>query len=188
LYVVDLSNPTDPYILGELEVSGYSDYLFPLSENLLLGVGKEAIADGSVGDGRAAWYQGVKLSLIDISNPGAPVEADRRIIGKRGTDATVLHNHHGIALQTRSEGTRVALPVALHDTPSRYRTGQPSDYYDWTRTELQTFDIDWGQKTIRNRSSLVAPKPQGSIQDHRGLLWNEQTHYYIGNEWLSAPW
>lgn len=188
LYVVDLSNPTDPYILGELEVSGYSDYLFPLSDNLLLGVGKEAIADGGVGDGRAAWYQGVKLSLIDISNPSAPVEADRRIIGKRGTDATVLHNHHGIALQTRSDGTRVALPVALHDTPSRYHSGQPSDYYEWTSNELQTFDIDWSQKTIRSRSPLVAPKPQRDIQDHRSVLWHEQIHYYTGNEWLSAPW
>ena len=100
LYVLDLSDPADPKVAGELEVDGYSDYLFPLSENLLLGVGKDAISDGASGDGRFAWYQGVKVSLIDVSDPARPREAARSIIGRRGTDATVLRDHHGIALQT----------------------------------------------------------------------------------------
>jgi len=37
LYVLDLSNPKDPFIAGELKVDGYSDYLHPITENLLLG-------------------------------------------------------------------------------------------------------------------------------------------------------
>ena len=99
LYILDLSEPTDPKILGSLEVSGYSDYLFPLNDGLLLGVGKDAISDGLSGDGRMGWYQGVKVALIDVSQCSKPLEVDRLIIGKRGTDATVLQDHHGIAIQ-----------------------------------------------------------------------------------------
>jgi hypothetical protein len=87
LYILDLSDPANPKVAGELEVSGYSDYLFPLSENLLLGVGKDAISDGSSGDGRFAWYQGVKVSLIDVSDPARPREAARHVIGRRATSS-----------------------------------------------------------------------------------------------------
>jgi hypothetical protein len=188
LYIIDLSNPADPQILGELEVSGYSDYLFTLSDNLLLGVGKEAIADGSAGDGRAAWYQGVKLSLIDLSNPNKPVEAARSIIGQRGTDATVLHNHHGIALQTRPGSVRVSLPISLRDTPSSYASGKPWDYYSFTRNELQKFEIDLNTKTLNARTPLVSKGNERDISNDRSVLWNDQVHYYMGNDWLSAPW
>lgn len=77
LYVLNLADPADPRVAGELQVSGYSDYLFPLTDTLLLGVGKDAVSDNSAGDGRFAWYQGVKLALIDVSNPAQPREAAR---------------------------------------------------------------------------------------------------------------
>ena len=77
LYVLDLSDPTDPRVAGELEISGYSDYLFPLSERYLLGIGKDALSDGSAGDGRFAWYQGVKVSVIDVADPAKPLEVAR---------------------------------------------------------------------------------------------------------------
>jgi len=188
LYIVDLTDPTDPQILGELEISGYSDYLFPLSETLLLGVGKEAIADGGTGDGRSAWYQGVKLSLIDISNPTQPVEADRSVIGKRGTNATVLHDHHGIALQMRTGSVRVSLPVALHDSPNQYTTGKPNDYYAFTRNELQKWEINLNSKTLNARTPLISKGAERNISHDRSVLWNNQVHYYTGNDWISAPW
>lgn len=188
LYIVDLTDPTDPQVLGELEVSGYSDYLFPLSDTLLMGVGKEAISDGGTGDGRSAWYQGVKLSLIDISNPAKPVEADRSVIGKRGTDATVLHDHHGIALQMRTGTTRFSLPVALHDSPGQYTTGKPNDYYAFTRNELQKWEVDLNNKTLKARTPLTSPSAERDIGDDRSVLWNDQVHYYTGNKWISAPW
>jgi hypothetical protein len=189
LYVLDLSNPADPKVAGELQVDGYSDYLFPLSENLLLGVGKDAAVDGSSGDGRFAWYQGVKVSLIDVSNPAAPREAARHIIGRRGTDATVLRDHHGIALQTVGGVVRVGLPVRLHDTPTPWTKGAPNDYYDFTRTELQRLEVNLSTAVLSARkplpSSLAA---QRDIGNDRALLWNDQAHWYQDGTWLSAPW
>lgn len=193
LYVLDLSNPADPQVAGELQVSGYSDYLFPLSDTLLLGVGKDALSDDSSGDGRFAWYQGVKLSLIDVSDPARPHEAARSLIGRRGTDATVLHDHHGIALQMQGSLVRVSLPVSLHDTTpvngNASASASASDYFEFTRTELQKFQLDLSAMTLEAQKPLGSSLPgQRDISFDRSLLWNDQVHYYQDGNWLSAPW
>ena len=192
LYVLDLSDPLDPRVGGELQVSGYSDYLFPLTANLLLGVGKDAVADGTAGDdGRFAWYQGVKLSLIDVTQPAAPREVARQIIGKRGTDATVLHDHHGIAIQTVGAVARVALPVNLHDRPPAGASGAPSDYFGYTQTGLYRFDIDTAAGTLGAKTPIVAPNPSGSdpdITNDRSVLASDQVHYLRNSGFISGAW
>ncbi len=189
LYILDLANPADPKIAGELQVDGYSDYLFPLTETLLLGVGKDAATDGGTGDGRFAWYQGVKLSLIDLTDPSHPREAARTVIGRRGTDATALHTHHGIALQTVGTTTRLSLPVSLHETASPWATGSSADYFQFTRTELQRFEINLGAQTLVSRTPMGSGLTgERDITDDRSLLWNNQVHYWRGGGWQSAAW
>src|SRR3990170_2283817 len=146
LYVIDLKDPEAPHIAGELEISGYSDYLHPIGENLLLGIGKDAVPDtgtGGWGDRRGAWYQGVKLSLFDVQYPANPAEMDSMVIGKRGTDSYALIDHHAFAYIPPLDGkqARLALPVRLHDTANEYLSENPWDYYDWTHTGLYLFDI-----------------------------------------------
>ena len=189
LYVLDLSNPKDPQVSGELHVDGYSDYLFPLSDSLLLGVGKDAIVDGTQGDGRAAWYQGVKVSLIDVSDPAKPIEAARSIIGKRGTDAAVLHDPHAIAIQASASGVRFSFPVSLNDTAPSRTTGAPTDYYQFSRVELQKFEVNLFAKSLSARTALPSNLTgQRDISNDRSLLWNDQVHYYQGGVWQSASW
>ena len=189
LYVLDLSNPTDPKIAGELEISGYSDYLFPLNDSLLLGVGKDAVADGGLGDGRSAWYQGVKVSLIDISQPSKPLEADRLIIGKRGTDATVLQDHHGIAIQLQGGLAKVAMPVKVHQTSTPYMYGGPSDYYGFTQNETAKFEVNLSQKKITAKTSLPSSmKSERWIGNDRSIIYMDQVHYYQDGAWVSGAW
>lgn len=188
LYVIDLTDPADPHVLGELEVSGYSDYLFPLSEHLLLGVGKEAISDNSLGDGRAAWYQGVKLSVIDLTDPTRPTEIAKSIIGKRGTDATVLHNHHGIALQHRPDSVRVALPVSLRETDTAYTTGRVNDFYGFTRNELRKFEVNVSARSLTQKPALVVDAIERNLDDDRAVIWNDQVHHFTGEKWRSESW
>lgn len=61
LFSVDLSNPTDPKIIGQLKIPGFSQYLHGYGEGKLLGIGMEATDDGMT--------TGVKLSMFDISDP-----------------------------------------------------------------------------------------------------------------------
>ena len=72
LYVIDLSDPTDPTTEGELKITGYSAYLHPVGENLLLGVGREATTTGRV--------TGAKVSLFDVSDPADPRTLDTLVL------------------------------------------------------------------------------------------------------------
>jgi uncharacterized secreted protein with C-terminal beta-propeller domain len=88
LFVIDLSDPYNPEELGYLKVTGYSDYLHPYDENHIIGIGKETTDAGEF-----AWYQGVKISLFDVTDVGNPREISKLEIGDRGTDSPVLYDH-----------------------------------------------------------------------------------------------
>ena len=65
-YTIDLSDPANPAILGELKIPGFSSYLHPISDTLVLGVGSDADAEGRI--------TGAKVSLFDVSDLSAPRE------------------------------------------------------------------------------------------------------------------
>ena len=89
-FVIDISNPYEPKILGELKIPGYSDYLHPYDENHIIGVGKETVeAEG----GNFAWYQGLKIALFDVSTVSKPEQLGKYEIGDRGTDSPILQDH-----------------------------------------------------------------------------------------------
>lgn len=70
LFAVNLSDPEHPEVLGELKVSGFSEYLHFYGEDLLLGIGMEA-------DEETGREQGMKLSMFDISDPADLKEVSR---------------------------------------------------------------------------------------------------------------
>jgi uncharacterized secreted protein with C-terminal beta-propeller domain len=72
LYVLDLAEPAHPKVVGELKVPGYSAYLHPVGENLLLGVGQDATEQGRT--------LGTKVALYDVSNPAKPAELDGKVV------------------------------------------------------------------------------------------------------------
>jgi hypothetical protein len=69
LYVVDLSDPRDPEVKGELKINGYSAYLHPIGEDLLLGVGQDATDEGRT--------LGTQMSVFDVSDPSDPRRLSR---------------------------------------------------------------------------------------------------------------
>ncbi len=69
LFVLDLKNPEKPEILGELKIPGFSTYLHPVGNGLLLAVGVDGDENGQ--------GEGIKISLFDVSDPKKPVEADK---------------------------------------------------------------------------------------------------------------
>jgi uncharacterized secreted protein with C-terminal beta-propeller domain len=91
LFTIDLSDPEEPRVLGKLKIPGYSDYLHPYDENTLIGIGKET---EEAKEGDFAWYQGVKISLFDVSDVENPRELAKIEIGDRGTESPALYDHH----------------------------------------------------------------------------------------------
>jgi len=140
LFVVDLSVPTDPKVLGQLKVPGYSDYLHPYDETHLIGLGKDAAAaEGANRD--FAWYQGVKLSLFDVSDVSHPKEVAKYEIGDRGTDSYALQDHKAF-LFSKEKGL-LAIPVLLaRIDPLKYPKGvEASAYGDYVFQGEYVFDV-----------------------------------------------
>jgi inhibitor of cysteine peptidase len=125
LFVVDLSGPTSPTVLGNLTVSGYSDYLQPYDENHLIGVGKETVEAES---GYFSWYQGIKISIFDVTNVSNPVQMSNVTIGDRGSDSPVLYDHKALLFDKQMDLLVIPVTVAKID-PSQYPEGVPENAY-----------------------------------------------------------
>ncbi|HVL96901.1 MAG TPA: beta-propeller domain-containing protein [Solirubrobacteraceae bacterium] len=85
LYTVDVSDPAQPKVVGELKVAGYSAYLHPAGEDLLIGVGQDATEEG--------WRTGTQISLFDVSNPAAPARLQHVSLGGHAS-SEAEYDHH----------------------------------------------------------------------------------------------
>ncbi len=103
LFVIDLTNPYEPVLMGELKIPGYSNYLHPYDENTLIGFGRESDSD-SLNDG-------LKLSLFDVKDPSSPNELDNFIIGNSRSDSLALYNHKAFLFD--KEKNILVLPAFL---------------------------------------------------------------------------
>lgn len=73
LFTVDLSDPAKPEIIGELKVTGFSEYLHFWDDTHLLGIGYES--DENTGN-----IENIKLSMFNIENPGEVTEEARLVL------------------------------------------------------------------------------------------------------------
>lgn len=73
LFTVDLSDPAKPEIIGELKVTGFSEYLHFWDDTHLLGIGYES--DENTGN-----IENIKLSMFNIENPGEVTEEAKLVL------------------------------------------------------------------------------------------------------------
>jgi inhibitor of cysteine peptidase len=88
-FVIDLSTPASPKILGKLKIPGYSDYLHPYDATHIIGVGKET----GTNDWGGVSTKGLKIALFDVSDVEHPTQIDKVEIGDSGTDSAALSDH-----------------------------------------------------------------------------------------------
>lgn len=107
LFSLDLSDPRSPRIAGELKVPGYSDYLHPLGETHMIGVGRsvQTTRFGGVTPGA------LQLSLFDVSDPAAPRLVQQLTIGGFGSYSDVSNDHRAFTLL--ESGRLLAIPARL---------------------------------------------------------------------------
>lgn len=85
LFSVDLSDPKNPKLLGQLKIPGFSEYMYPYGDGLLLGFGMEA-------DEKTGRTSYLKLSMFNTSNPADLTEQDKTVIDPF-TYSEALYNH-----------------------------------------------------------------------------------------------
>jgi hypothetical protein len=99
LHVVDVSDPANPRLRGELKIPGYSAYLHPIGDGLLLGIGQDADLEGRA--------QGAQVSIFDVSDPASPSRIHAHGLGQGWTSAE--YDHH--AFLYRPETGYAVLPL-----------------------------------------------------------------------------
>jgi len=138
LFVIDLKNPGNPKVLGKLKITGYSDYLHPYDENHIIGIGKETIA---AEEGDFAWYQGVKISLFDVSDVEKPKEIAKYEIGDRGTDSPVLRDHKALLFDGSKKLFVMPVLVAKIDKAKYPNEVPPNTHGDYVWQGAYVFNI-----------------------------------------------
>ena len=167
LYVIDLADSRDPKIAGALELPGFSDYLHPLANGLLLGFGKDAVPADTTGDAQFAWYQGLQLSLFDVSDASRPREIQRALMGKRGSESALMQSHHAFSALPAADGSlAIALPARIHDGVAPICCG-PSAWYPWQYSGLLRYEVRGSTPADARLQALP------SLVTHRTVLGNE---------------
>lgn len=205
LYVLDFTQPEQPAILGALEINGYSDYLHPIGDDFLLGIGKDALPNTDNPD-QGAFYQGVKLSLFDVSSAANLREVSSVVIGKRGTESAVLSDHHALAWlpSKKSDTATLAIPIQLNNqklSGGQYDYSQPAAHYGWTHTGLYTFNMTSGaDPSIELQGKLISDKPPEQCNEpgshcsfkgqythnDRAVIQDKSIHYIHNNKVFSS--
>ncbi len=162
LFVIDLSNPKNPEILGKLKIPGFSDYLHPYDENHIIGVGKET--DTNEWGGIST--QGVKLALFDVSDVKNPKQLDKYEIGEAGTDSEALRDHKAFLFDKKKN----VLVIPVTEVESKPYYDEKLGYYK------QRF---WQGAYVFGLTPEDGFKLKGKITHNEGD--EDQNWYYYGS-------
>lgn len=174
LYTIDLSDPTDPYIVGALEVTGFSNFLHPVTDDLLLGLGQSEDNE-------------VKLELFDISDFESPRSQGVLTLGQDldwGFSAAEF-DRHAFSYLAGTNTDRFTLPL------SGYRRGNPGYLERLQMLEIRNKDqaagaslIDLGYLSAKG----LAPGEYPDSSLSRGVISGDAVYFINGANVFSAFW
>lgn len=182
LFVIDLGEPTDPIVLGKLKIPGYSDYLHPYDENHIIGVGKHTV---EADEGDFAWYQGVKISLFDVSNVSDPRQIANYTIGDRGTDSPILRDHKAFLFEKSKNLLVIPVQVAEIDETEYPGDVPPNAYGTLVWQGAYVFNITLSDGLVL-RGNITHQDESTSVWESsywvNRALYIEDALYTISNE------
>ena len=174
LYVIDLLDPLDPFIAGELTITGFSDFLHPVNDDLLLGLGVG-------GNG------GVKVELFDVSNIAQPLSRGSTTLGGRGSHSEARYDRHAFTYQFDVNGIdRFTIPAQVYSSDGSYQ---------FVESGLFLFEIrDKDMPVLASLNSVgsIIPPRDGTtipyVSRSRAFI-HDDTVYYIRDEAVwAASW
>lgn len=176
LYVFDLSDPGDPQIAGTLEISGFSDFLHPVTDDLLLGLGTS--------DNNA-----IKLELFDVSNLSQPLSIGSDVLGGRGSFSEAAYDRHAFTYLPDVNGVdRFTIPADLTADDDSFRLIESGLYLyeirDKTTPRLSSLQ--------RVGSAIVESEGAGGIPNYsarsRAVLHDDAVYYIRDDKVYSLFW
>lgn len=191
LYVLDLSDSTQPLIAGELEIPGFSSYLHPLDNGYLIGVGQQVDAlnipqNGSIPT-EPVVTTGMKVSLFDITDPSLPVEIGSFF--KEQSYTPVQFDYKALTVLNLEGNYRFALPVEQWGVISN------SDSIDvWSSmNSLVLLNVDTGSSEVAlTKVGELAIEPVSDTYiyagEDRSVIQGDHVYYLHGNSLWHGLW
>ncbi|MDH4047119.1 MAG: beta-propeller domain-containing protein [Gammaproteobacteria bacterium] len=176
LYVFDLSDPSDPQIAGTLDITGFSDLLHPVSDDLLLGVGTS--------DNNA-----VKLELFDVSNIAQPLSLGSDVLGGRGSYSEAINDRHAFTYLADVNGVdRFTIPADLTADDDSYQMVESGLYLyeirDKATPALASLNAV-GSVVVHDENEGV---PYYFSRRSRAILHDDTIYYVRDDEVFSTVW
>jgi hypothetical protein len=161
LFVIGLSNPAQPVVLGALKIPGFSTYMHLLDENHLLAVGFDADDHGDF-----AYFDGILIQIFDVTDLATPLLLHKTVIGTRGSGSEALLNH--LAFNYFPPKQMLALPMTICEG------GDDGSFaYEMTFAGLMVFDVALASGiTEHGRMPFVDPS-QSSTYSECGMWWTD---------------
>lgn len=209
LYVIDLEDNLNPMIRGELEIPGYSAYLHPISDHLLLGVGQNVdpnrgfmgVAEDSdenptmTSDEEQPVIEGAKVSLFNIQDMNNPKEIHSIVYEQAYTP--VEFDYHALTTLQRDDNTvRFGMPIERWKIETRIDENEQK-YDVWqAENQLALFEVT----SLTSEANLVevgqvnAEKPAEdqniyySSWDDRAIFHNDDIYYIHGSKVWQSTW
>lgn len=191
LYVLELSEPEDPVIAGQLEIPGVSTFLQPLGA----GGAEVLLAIGGQTDGTGI-RDGVKVELFDVRDILRPRSIGSRTFGRRGSSSEATSDPHALTLHSpASDRVRFALPIDVFATARQ----DPAGVFDWTYSGAHMFEIsglgggtpqlDFKGviKTAESDGSNPFPAPPYTIP-RRAVMHDDAVFVIDGERFLGSLW
>jgi hypothetical protein len=191
LYVLELSDPDDPVIAGQLEIPGVSTFLQPLGAagaEVVLAVGGQTDATGI--------RDGVKIELFDVRDILRPRSIGSRTFGRRSSSSEATSDPHALTLHSpASDRVRFALPIDVFATARQDIAGA----FDWTYSGSHLFEISGLNggtpqlefkgviKTAESDGSNPFPTPPYTVP-RRAVMHDDAVFVIDGERFIGSLW
>jgi hypothetical protein len=190
LYVIDLSNPNAPRVLGALEIPGFSSYLHPLDNGYLLGVGQQVNVNNIPENGEVTdepvTQEGMKISLFNVADPSKPIEVNS--IVKPSSYTSVEYDYRALSVLNNNGNYQFAIPIETWNNSSDefIRTWAPSN-------SLMLLEVDTtaNNPELIQRSEVrpdVKEQPYASARQDRSIIHGDNVYYIHGNQVWQTTW
>ncbi len=185
-YVIDISDPSDPFIAGEVELPGFSTYLHPLNANVVASVGYHTTEQGAP--------RGVKVELFDVSELDTPRSVGVQVFGDTGSQSEAVFDPHAVTfLAATDDAYRIALPIDVFETPNPNDVGA----FAWTYSGLHVLEahnLSSGSPLLDFRGVIRTNEPSSGtlspppIRPQRGVLHGDSVFSIYGAETAGRLW
>lgn len=126
-FVIDASNPSDPTLLGELKIPGFSTYLHPYDEQHIIGFGFEADLNGRT--------TGLKISLFDVTDPGKPIEKFKEVMTYEEmgySHSEVTYNHKALLFDKSKNIIAFPFSSNSYEVVTTFKDGKMVQTHEYT--------------------------------------------------------